>query len=145
MLGLGKIDEAEEDFRRVTEINAGNDAARIGLSRIALLRDQPEEAIGTLTDIAAKNSTEVGAEAQFLLGESRLALGNRDAALDEYRNVMVLFEIYDRWVSMARYRMAEIFIRQGKRTEALNILREIIETYPGTEGATHATELLERT
>jgi Uncharacterized protein conserved in bacteria len=46
---------------------------------------------------------------------------------------------------MARYRMAEIFIRQGKRTEAINILREIIETYPGTDGATYATELLERT
>ena len=144
-LGLGRMEEAEADFRRVTELQAGNDAARIGLSRIALQRDQPEEAIVTLEEIAAGNSTELGAEAQYLLGESQRTLGNREAALEEYRKVMVLFEIYDRWVSMARYRMAEIFIRQGKRTDALNLLREIIETYPGTEGAENASALLERT
>ena len=143
-LELGQPDLAEADYLRVLDIQAQNDAARIGLSRIALLREQPDTAAETLRDIAAKNSTELGAEAQFLLGEVALAKADRETALEEYRKVNVLFEIYDGWVSMARYRMAEIYIRQGRRTDAVNLLQEIIETYPGTQGAVQAAQLLDR-
>ncbi|MFO7845841.1 MAG: tetratricopeptide repeat protein, partial [Balneolaceae bacterium] len=59
-----------------------------------------------------------------------------------FSRVQVLFEAYDTWVAEAQYRTAEIYIREGRRGDAVSLLNSIVENYPETEGAEKARELL---
>jgi len=129
-LGLGNNQEARQNFEQVLSINEGNDAARTGLGKVLLEDDRIEEARRFFSLVADNNTTAVGAEAQYMLGESYMRQGNRENALEEFSKVRVLFEAYDDWVSEAQYRTAEIYIREGRRGEALSLLNSIVENYP---------------
>ncbi len=143
-LGMGDVGEARQHFEQVLSINDGNDAARTGLGKVLMEDGRTEEARRFFSMVAENNSTAIGAEAQYLLGNSYAAAGDREKALEELSKVRVLFEAYDTWVAEAQYKTAEIYIRQGKRGEAVSLLNSIVETYPGTSGAEKAQQLLDR-
>lgn len=143
-LGLENYAEARQNFEQVLAINENNDAARVGLGKVLMADDRRDEARRFFTMVAESNSTAIGAEAQFLLGETYLASANREQALEEYSKVRVLFEAYDDWVAEAQYRTAEIYIREGRRGDAMSLLNSIIDVYSGTPGAEKAQRLLNR-
>jgi len=123
-------------------VNEGNDAARVGLGKVLLRDGRVEEARRFFNLVADNNSTQVGAEAQFLIGKSFADEGNREVAIEEFSRVRTLFQAYDSWVAEAQYRIAEIYIREGRRGDAISLLNSIIENYPGTDGAQKASRLL---
>src|SRR6056297_10030 len=135
-------DSDRKHFERVLSINEGNDAARAGLGKVLLADGRPDEARRLFSMVANENNTAVGAEAQYLLASSYQENGDFEQALEEYSKVNVLFEAYDVWVAEAQYKTAEIYIREGRRGDALSLLTSIVETYPGTAGAEKAQELL---
>lgn len=142
-LALGNISEARQNFERVLSVNSENAAARVGLGKVLLRDGRTDEARRFFELVAENNTTEVGAEAQYLIGESYISENNREAALEAFSRVSVLFEAYSRWVAEAQYRTAEIYIRQGRRGDAVNILKSIVESYPDTPGAQKARRLLQ--
>ncbi|REL24852.1 tetratricopeptide repeat protein [Rhodohalobacter sp. SW132] len=143
-LGKGDTGAARQHFERVLSINENNDAARTGLGKVLLEDGRNEEARRFFSLVAENNSTEIGAESQYLLGISHMEAGNREQALEEFSRVRVLFGAYDIWVSEAQYKTAEIYIREGRRGDALSLLNSIVDTYPGTSGAEKAQQLLDR-
>lgn len=143
-LALGNTNEARQNFEEVLSVNSDNNSARTGLGKVLLNDRRPEEA-RRFFNLAVQNSTtETGAEAQYLIGESYLQDGNNESARDAFSRVRVLFEAYDTWVAEAQYKTAEIYIRDGQRGDAVSLLNSIIETYPGTSGAEKAESLLQR-
>lgn len=142
-LELGNINEARQNFERVLSVNSESAAARIGLGKVLMRDGREDEARRFFQLVAENNTTEIGAEAQYLLGESYQSEGDRESALEAYSRVSVLFEAFDVWVAEAQYKTAEIYIRQGNRGEATNLLNSIIETYPDTPGAQKARRLLQ--
>ena len=143
-LGLGNRTDARQNFERVLSINEANDAARTGLGKVLLDDGRIDEARRFFTLVADNNTPAIGAEAQYMLGESYRQQGDREQALEEYGKVRVLFEAYDTWVAESQYRTAEIYIREGRRGDALSLLNSIVENYPGTSGAEKAERLLNR-
>ncbi len=141
-LEQGNINEARQNFETVLSVNEGNDAARVGLGKVLLRDGRVEEARRFFNLVADNNSTQVGAEAQFLIGKSFADEGNREVAIEEFSRVRTLFQAYDSWVAEAQYRIAEIYIREGRRGDAISLLNSIIENYPGTDGAQKASRLL---
>ncbi len=142
-LELGNIDEARQNFERVLSIDSENGAARVGLGKVLMRDGRHEEARRFFQLVAENSTTEIGAEAQYLLGESYQAVGDREAALEAYSRVNVLFKAFDVWVAEAQYKTAEIYIRQGNRGEATSLLNSIVEAYPDTPGAQKARRLLQ--
>lgn len=142
-LALGNTNEARQNFEQALSIEPENAAARVGLGKVLLEDGRVDEARRFFELVAENNTTEIGAEAQYLLGESYLAESNREAAIEAFSRVNVLFEAFDIWVAEAQYKTAEIYIRQGQRGEAVNLLNSIIETYPDTPGAQKARRLLQ--
>jgi TolA-binding protein len=106
--------------------------------------ERKDEARRFFTLVAENNTTSIGAEAQYMIGQSYMEEGNRDAARDAFSRVRTLFEAFDDWVAEAQYKTAEIYIREGTRGDAISLLNSIIDTYPGTEGAEKAQRLLNR-
>lgn len=141
-LELGNSSEARQNFERVLSINEDNDAARVGLGKVLLRDGRIEEARRFFSLVAENNTTDIGAEAQFLVGKSFADEGNRETAIEEFSRVRSLFQAYDKWVAEAQFHTAEIYIRQGRRGDATQLLNSIVENYPGTEGAEKAARLL---
>jgi len=140
---MGNMNEARQNYEQVLSANPDNDAARVGLGKVLLEDGRRDEARRFFNLVAERNSTNIGAEAQYLVGETHLADGNPQQALEAFANVKVLFEAYDVWVAEAQYKTAEIYIREGRRGDAISLLRTIVEDYPGTSGAAKAQRLLQ--
>lgn len=143
-LALGETNEARRNFEQVLSLNSNNAPARVGVGKVLLDDGRIDEARRFFTLVAENNTTEIGAEAQFLIGQTYVAEGNREAAVEAFSRVRTLFEAYDIWVAEAQFRTAEIYIREGRRGDAVSLLNSIVERYPGTEGAAKAQRLLDR-
>lgn len=144
-LAQNKYEIARNEYEAALQINPNNEAASVGLGKVALAERKYEEAQLILKPIADRNTTDIGAEAQFFLGRLEQAQDNLEEAIAEYARVKVLFEAFDIWVALAMYHSAECNIQLGNRGDALAILNEIVEFYSGTEAATLAQALLDRT
>ncbi|RNC84604.1 MAG: tetratricopeptide repeat protein [Balneola sp.] len=142
-LAQGLYEDARQEYESALNVNAGNEAASVGLGKVALAEQNYEEAQSILAPIADHNTTEIGAEAQFRLGQLYQEQGDYEQAISEYAKVKVLFEAFDNWVSSGMYQSAECNILLGNRGDAIAILNEIIEIYPGTEAAQKAQELID--
>lgn len=143
-LSMNNSNDARQQFEHVLSINSDSDAARVGLGKVLLSDGRNDEAQRFFSLVANNNSTETGAEAQYLIAESLLAEGNHQAALEEYSKVEVLFSAYGEWVAEAKYKTAEIYIRDGRRGDAMSLLNDIVENYIGTSGAQKARRLLQQ-
>ncbi len=144
-LSRNQYEIAREEYEAALQINQANEAASVGLGKVAVAERMYEEALLILKPIADRNTTEIGAEAQFFLGKSQQDQGNYEEAIAEYARVKILFEAFDTWVSLGMYFSAESNIQLGNRGDALAILNEILEFYPGTEAAILAQALIDRT
>jgi len=143
-LAMNNISDAENYYNAILETTPDNDAARLGLANVRFAQDRYVAARELYADIAESSTTDIGAEAQYMLGRTFQEDRRFDEALQEYSRVSVLFEAYIEWVADARYRSAEIHIAQGNRGEAINVLNSIRDNFPGTEAAERAHRLLER-
>ncbi len=141
-LALGNRDDARQDFERVLAVNPENNAARNGLGKVLFRDGRLEEARRFFNLVADNDNTAIGAEAQYLAGETYRQEGNTERAVEAYTRVATLFEAYGNWVAEAQYRIAEIHIREGRRGDAISLLNSIIERYPDTDGARRAERLL---
>ncbi len=103
-----------------------------------------EESRNLLFPIADRNTTELGAEAQYLLAKLAFTENNLEQALEEYAKVKVLFEAFDTWVAAALFEAAQIHLQLGNTGEAAGMLNEITDRYPGTPTATKASSLIEQ-
>lgn len=144
-LAQDKLETARGEYESALSVNSANEGASVGLGKVAHAEGNFEEAQNILAPIADKNTTDIGAEAQFLLGKIQQDQNNFQQAIGEYAKVKILFEAFDTWVSLGMYNSAECNILLGNRGDALAILNEIIETYPGTEAATKAQALIDQT
>jgi len=143
-LAMGNVNEARQNFEDVLSSDENNNAARVGLGKVLLEDDRVDEARRFFSLVAENSTTDTGAEAQYLLGETYLESGDSEQAREAFSRVQVLFETYDNWVAEAQYKIAEIHIREGRRGDAISLLETIIDQYPGTRGAEKAQELLNR-
>lgn len=144
-LALGNTAEARQNFEQVLSINSNNDAARVGLGKVLLQDGRNDEARRFFSLVVDNSNTGTGAEAQYLIGQSYQASGEFEEALEAYSRVQVLYEAYDTWVAEAQYKTAEIYIREGRRGDAISLLNSIVDQYPGTSGSEKAARLLQNT
>ncbi|MFN1836231.1 tetratricopeptide repeat protein [Balneola sp. MJW-20] len=142
-LASNEMDKAREEYESALQVNDDNEAAQVGLGKVAVREENYDRAMAYLVPVADKNTTEIGAEAQYYLGRIEQMEGNFESAIQAYSKVNVLFEAFDDWVSRAMYNTAECHIRLGNRGDAVSVLQQIVERYPGTNAAQRAQELLD--
>jgi len=143
-LAAGRIDRAREHYETVLESDERNEEANLGIAKIELGQRNHEAARRIARDVAERSTTELGAEAQIVIGRSFQEQRNYEEALQAYARVSVLYEAYTQWVAEARYRTAEIYILQNRRGDAIQLLEEIRTNYSGTPAAERAARLLNR-
>lgn len=141
-LAMGNIEAAQKHYEAAQEANDDYDPAKVGLAKVALRNKNYSEARDLLGLVAESNTTEIGAEAQYLLGYAAQQQKNFKQALEAYSNVSVLYEAFDEWVSKSLLRSAECHIQLGNTGEARSTLNSIVKNYPGTPEAQKAKQML---
>lgn len=142
-LAMNNIDQAEQQFQAALDINSSYDPANVGLARVALNQNDFQKAENLLASVAESNTTEVGAEAQYLLGVVKQQQGNYQESVKAFSSVNILYGAYSEWVAKSLLKKAESYIQMGQRGEARSTLNTLIESYPGTPQAKEAKRLLD--
>ncbi len=143
-LAMGNLQDARQYYDNILEVSPGNDAAQLGLANVFFEQNRYSDAREIYREVSDRSTTNIGAEAQYMIGRSFQQEQNFDQALNAYSRVSVLYEAYMEWVGLAKYRSAEIHILNGQRGDALNILNDVRNNYPGTDAADRAQQLLDR-
>lgn len=142
-LAMNNVAGAQEQYEAAREINSEYAPANVGLGKVEIRNGNYTEAEDILGLVAEANTTEIGAEAQYLLGEVNQRQEQYKEALEAYTRVTVLYETYDEWVAKALFGAAECHIQLGNRGNAQNALNTIMERYPESPEARKAQKLLQ--
>lgn len=140
---MDNIDQAKQHYEAALKANRNYDPAKIGLGKVFLRNNSYSEADDLFGLVAESNTTEIGAEAQYLSGVSRQQQGNYKEALEAYSNVSVLYEAFNDWVARALLKSAECYIQLGNTSEARNTLNSLVEKYPESPEARQAQRMLQ--
>ena len=142
-IAMGNTNAAEKQYRAALEQNGDYAPANVGLAKVSLQQGEYQAAKDVLGLVAEANTTEIGAEAQYLLGVADQEQGNYKQAVDAYSKVKVLYEAFDSWVAKSLLKKAESFIQMGQTGEAKQMLNSLQQDYPDSPQAQEAQRLLD--
>ncbi len=141
-LAMGNVDQAGQQYQAALDNNQNYAPARVGMAKVAVRKENYQQADNLLSQVAESNTTEIGAEAQYLLGLVNQRQGNYEAAVKAYSNVSVLYQAFDEWVAKSLLDQARCYIQMGQRGEARSALNTLVEDYPDMPEAQEAQRLL---
>lgn len=141
-LSLGRVEGAERDFERATEVDPTDLAGWVGLAEVRLLRDRPREAIPMLRRVLAADPAN-GVAGQ-LLGNALRAIGDEAGArrtLSLATGMGASFpdpwheEMLDTATGVGnRLRLSGALLERGEVEEALPELEALREAHPRNVG-----------
>ena len=143
------VDEEEASLMAV--IGAGGVDTRDGreamleLARIYVVDvDQPKAlALAMLMDVAEYHGdTETAAEAEFLAGEYYRRTGDPVSATDHYLEAALLAENDRELMAKSMVRAAEVLLLIGRRDDAAGLVQRLEDSFPGSDWAKQAADLL---
>jgi len=150
LLGQDRLEEAEQQFQRVLQLDAANARAHLGLARVAIRRGDPEKSRGhlerALADPHAKKAS------RLLLAEVQQRLGKELPAEELGRAAQLpedpawpdpFWEDVARLTTGMRTHLsrADKWLRQGRVREAISLVQQTVRDYPD---AYHAWLMLGR-
>ncbi len=142
-LSMNNTQNAIESYEAALQMESSFEPAMVGLAKAAIQQGSYEQAREQLTPVAEENTSEVGAEAQYLLGVLEQEQGNYQTAIDKYANVQVLYELYDTWVAKSLLKTAESYIQLGNESQATKTLQQLMNEYPRSPEARRAQQMLQ--
>ncbi|NGP89616.1 tetratricopeptide repeat protein [Aliifodinibius halophilus] len=143
-LAMKNIDKAGKHYQAALNNNQEYAPAKVGMAKVAIQKENYQQAKDLLSLVAESNTTEIGAEAQYLLGEVLQLQKSYQAAVKAYSNVNVLYQAFDKWVAKSLLGKAKCYIQLGQRGEARSALQKLIKDYPDTPQSQEAQRLLDQ-
>ncbi len=123
---LGQADDATPATERAR--------ANLWLGRAHADRGEADRAEQAFTAATSLSVGEVGAEAQFRIGETRYAAGDREAAIEAFMKLSILFA-HEPWVPRGLARAAECYDELDQPEHAKKFRKELRERYPNSDEA----------
>jgi hypothetical protein len=121
----GKLDQAEESYRAAYQRDPQDDDIRAHLGNCLARRDKSQEALPLLQAVCAQNPKHDYGYTLMTLAETQAAVGQVDAALATWRQVLSMYG-YPR----ARVQYADLLIQKKQYAEARKSLEEVINDAP---------------
>jgi peptidoglycan lytic transglycosylase len=143
--GLERFDDAASEMRAVADANPLVSAAvRLELEDMWLQASRPDQAAvdgQQGLDLAQPRLLKI--ELAERLGKAEVALGNTDAAMDAYRQLLTAAGTAG-YLGEQLYNLAEGAAALGRTDDAINALRTSIDQFPRSRKAPDAVVLLEK-
>jgi len=129
---------ARREFQRVVELNQSDAAAYFNLSNVCMLSGQLPDAKQYLDEGMRRQPD--SALGQFLLGSLNLQLKKFSDAENALRRAMQL----DPFMAQARLQLVNLLLKEGRKPDAVSLLRDFIATFPGNAFTAQAKLSLQR-
>ncbi|MCU0452583.1 MAG: tetratricopeptide repeat protein [Bacteroidetes bacterium] len=112
------------------ESSRASDRARVGLARLSITAGDLVEARTLAQRVATGRTDEIGAEAQFVVGETWAAAGDWKQAATAYLRVRYVFTAYPLWVNRAMLEAGRAYERGGDKARAKETYRDLLKRQP---------------
>lgn len=129
----GNAPEAQRIWNEVVrrwEASRAADRARIGLARLALAAGDATGARTLSQRVATGRTDEIGAEAQFVVGETWAAAGDWRQATTAFLRVRYVYTAYVEWVNRALLEAGRSYERAGDKARARETYRDLLQRQP---------------
>lgn len=117
----GKFEKAEASYRESLKRDPNDPDAIAHLGQCLLRLKRPTEAKPLLEQALAANPKHDYGHTQMALAETQAALGNPDAAIATWQQVLA-----HHGYARAKVQYAELLVAKGRQDEARNLMRELI-------------------
>jgi hypothetical protein len=121
----GKLDDAEKSYRAAYERDPKDEDIRAHLGNCLARQDKAKEALPLLESVCAENPKHDYGYTLMTLAETQNAVGQTDAALATWRQVLSLYS-YPR----ARVQFAELLVKKQEYAEARKNLEDVVHDAP---------------
>lgn len=99
-----------------------------------------DDALQSFQEVTARTKTEIGAEAQFYIGQIAQARNDFKSATVAYLRVIALYREHREWVAAAMYESAKCYEALGDKSQAGKTRAELLSGYGDTKWAKLAAE-----
>jgi TolA-binding protein len=135
---LNQWPASEQTFKKFIAAHPKHDqirAAQHGLGTAMKNQKKYADALAAFGPVLSDGTRDdLGAHAQFLVGECYLEQDKFDDAIAEFVKVEALFA-FPKWQSKAVYEMAQALDRKGEKAKAREQYLRLVQKYPDTEAA----------
>jgi TolA-binding protein len=141
----GASEEARNQFEFVISKFPGTDQAdkaRIGLVKLSLAARDFSAAQSLAQQVATSRTDQIGAEAQYLSGESYLLSKNWNDAVTAFLRVRYVFPSHETWVAKALLGLGQAYEQLGNRVKAKEAYQSAIKIQKEGEVVSAATQRL---
>ena len=101
------------------------DKSKLELGIIDMVAKDYTDANTYLQDLAQSRTDEIGAEAQFYLGEILYEQNNYQDAISAFVTVGTVFQAYDQWVTKSNLRLGDCYAKLKDYRKAKEIYRSV--------------------
>lgn len=115
--------------------------AHVWLGRARVARKDWKAAITSFQVAEKLSDGPLGAEAQYCIGETHRLAGDRDAAIDAWLKLTILYG-QDDWVAKGLLAAGEAYLAQDEKKKARKFLSELVERFGKSGEAQRARALL---
>jgi len=118
--------------------------AKLELGLIDLSAKRYQNAEHYFREISEKRTDEIGAKAQYYLGETLLEQNNVTDAISALVRVNTIFPNYDEWVTKSFLKLGDAFVKQKDKKKARQMYRKVLNRHSKGKIANEARMKLRR-
>ena len=144
-INKGDISNAYDTFDEVLLYHDGGlfaDKARLELGKLELNSKRYDRAETFLRELIQRRTDDIGAEAQFLIGEIFFNQSKWNEAITAYVRVLNLFGSYDEWVARAYLKLGDSYLKKNDKRKAQEMFRTVLSKHKGDEFGIEAQKKL---
>ena len=143
----GDIAKAYEEFNFIIQYHSGtifeaNSKFQIGL--IELARKNYETCDLVFRELSENRNDDIGAEAQYYLGESLFEQNKIDDAITALVRVRFAFSAYDEWLTKSYLKLGGCYVKKGDIQKAKELYRTVAKGHRGDDYGKEAESKLQK-
>lgn len=116
--------------------------AKVELATMEINRKNYDNALILLKELAEKRLDDIGAQAQFLIGDIYFAQNNIKEAITAYVRVRSIFSTFDEWYTKSLLKLGDCYVKLNDIKQAREMYRAVINRHRNSDLAKEATRKL---
>lgn len=143
----GNLDAAYKTLDQIVTYYDGNifsAKAKIELSKLEIERKNYDNALILLKELAEKRLDDIGAQAQFLIGQIYFDQNNFNDAIIAFVRVRSVYSGYDEWFTKSLLRLGDCYVKLNDKQQAREMYRAVINRHKTGELAQEANRKLKQ-
>jgi TolA-binding protein len=134
LINKGDISSAYDVFADIIQNSDGNlfaEKSKIELGLIDLAAKRYDEAAIYFKNLSESRNDEIGAKAQFYLGELYTDQEQYPEAVTAFVRIKTVFSAYDEWLTRSYLKLGDIYLKMNDKVKAREMFKSVLARHNG--------------